>query len=164
MRIQVRKNPGLNVRASSRPCRTRRSPCRSRRRARANADVAGFVPSRSAPRAKFFSAGIPRVDAWSFYRVIEMWSSVFASQQYSMPMSQLGHERRFSSFSQQVRFTPQEPTFERTSSGTVSCANTGHRLAILLLQHVSPLSPAPALNNRRWLGSRNHWCASARDL
>src|SRR5262245_21616121 len=58
--------------------------------------------------------------------------------------------------------TPQEPTFERTSSGIVSCADTGHRLAILLLQHVSPLSPAPALNNRRCFGSRNHGCASAR--
>jgi hypothetical protein len=31
------------------------------------------------------------VDAWPFYHVIEMWSRVFASQQYSMPMSQLGH-------------------------------------------------------------------------
>jgi len=28
-------------------------------------------------------------------------------------MSALGHERRFWSLSQQVRFTPQEPTFER---------------------------------------------------
>jgi hypothetical protein len=27
-----------------------------------------------------FNAGIRRVDAWAFYYVIEMWSSVFASQ------------------------------------------------------------------------------------
>ena len=39
---------------SARPCGTRRSPCRSRRRGtQANADVAGFVPSRSAPGARF---------------------------------------------------------------------------------------------------------------
>jgi hypothetical protein len=97
MRIQVRKNSGpqraciiasVNARASSRPCGTRRSPCRSRRRGtQANADVAGFA--RSAPGAKFFSAGIPRVDAWSFYHVIEMWSSVFLTA-ILMPMSQLG--------------------------------------------------------------------------
>ena len=30
-----------------------------------------------------FSAEIRRVDAWPFYYVIETWSSVFASQQYS---------------------------------------------------------------------------------
>jgi hypothetical protein len=48
--------------------------------------------------ARFFSAGIPRVDAWSFYHVIEMWSSVFASQQYSMPMSQLDQSGRTTIF------------------------------------------------------------------
>jgi len=32
-----------------------------------------------------------RSQAWPFYYVIETWSSVFASQQYSLPMSQLGH-------------------------------------------------------------------------
>jgi len=39
-----------------------------------------------------FSAGIRGVDAL-FHHAIEMWSSVFASQQYSMPISQLGHSR-----------------------------------------------------------------------
>jgi len=29
-----------------------------------------------------FSAEIRRVDAWPFYHVIQMWSSVFASQEY----------------------------------------------------------------------------------
>ena len=52
-------------------------------------------------------SGVPRADAWSFYRVIEMWSSVFASQQYSMPMSQLGQSRRTkqAAASPDVRFT-----------------------------------------------------------
>jgi len=42
-----------------------------------------------------FSAEIRRVDAWPFYYVIETWSSVLASQQYSLPMSQLGQSRHF---------------------------------------------------------------------
>jgi hypothetical protein len=56
IRMEVRKL-GLNARASckpvrrqtpARPCGARRSPCRSRRRGtQPNADVAGFVPSRS---------------------------------------------------------------------------------------------------------------------
>jgi len=36
-----------------------------------------------------------RSQAWPFYYVIETWSSVFASQQYSLPMSQLGQSRHF---------------------------------------------------------------------
>jgi hypothetical protein len=42
-----------------------------------------------------FSAEIRRVDARPFYYVIETWSSVLASQQYSLPMSQLGQSRHF---------------------------------------------------------------------
>src|SRR5262245_31145632 len=65
MRIQVRKNPGLNARASCKPP-LRNTPLAvplATERTQTNADLAGFVPSRSAPGARFFSAGIPRADA-----------------------------------------------------------------------------------------------------
>jgi hypothetical protein len=59
-----------------------------------------------------FSAEIRRVDAWPFYYVIETWSSVLASQQYSLPMSQLGQSRHFGA-GRRLPVFPQEQTSSR---------------------------------------------------
>src|SRR5216684_3957546 len=99
--MEVRKL-GLNARASCKPVRrqTPARPCGARRslateRNPSKRGCRGICSLAKWLREPGFSAGIRRVDAWPFYYVIEMWSSVFASQQYSMPMSQLGHSRHF---------------------------------------------------------------------
>src|SRR6266849_1867722 len=99
--MEVRKL-GLNARASCKPVRrqTPARPCGARRslateRNPSKRGCRGICSLAKWLREPGFSAGIRRVDAWPFYYVIEMWSSVFASQQYSMPMSQLGQSRHF---------------------------------------------------------------------
>src|SRR5258708_37699989 len=81
-------NTGASLRSTplAVPLATERNP--SKRGCRGICSLAKWL------REPGFSAGIRRVDAWPFYYVIEMWSSVFESQQYSMPMSQLGQTEK----------------------------------------------------------------------
>jgi len=88
MQTREETNTGASLRSTplAVPLATERNP--SKRGCRGICSLAKWL------REPGFSAGIRRVDAWPFYYVIEMWSSVFESQQYSMPMSQLGQTEK----------------------------------------------------------------------
>jgi len=150
---------GLNARASckpvrrqtpARPCGARRSPCRSRRRGtQANADVAGFVPSRSGSGARF-SAGIRRVDAWPFYYVIEMWSSVFCVTAIFDADVSVGSKGDLTAPKSNFRSTPESGLKSDITPGPVRANRTSFSAEPNLGNVLCSINFAPPLN-QFWL-------------